>query len=273
MIRELAIRAGGTRVPRAGSRRRPYRLRSRSRSSVRTVPPHPRPTSHRRRRRLPDAAATRSRLRTVDLTGLIARRADRARSSDSVHGVLCRFGSHVHGTTRDGFSRESPPCSAPRWAPGAGSPGRAGPEPACHYSSPTFSSSKGTCRHHIPGYRVPLSLGPLRRTSRGLIEAAGFATVRTEELHVHFGFRDVDDYLTFTADTAGPVALVLSGLSAEQREALTGPLEEAFRPFVAAGGYALPAVALRPLRARLCLLDTAGNDGAHRGVENLPGGT
>ena len=79
---------------------------------------------------------------------------------------------------------------------------------------------------------------------RKLLEAAGFATVRTEELHVRFGFRDLDDYVSYAADTAGPAALVLRGLSAEQRETLKGPLEEAFAPFVAGGGYSLPAVAL-----------------------------
>ena len=61
---------------------------------------------------------------------------------------------------------------------------------------------------------------------------------------MHFGFRDVDDYVSYSADTAGPAAAVLSGLSAEQREALKAPLEKAFAPFVAGGGYSLPAAAL-----------------------------
>jgi len=61
---------------------------------------------------------------------------------------------------------------------------------------------------------------------------------------VRFGFRDLDDYVSYAADTAGPAALVLSGLSVEEREALKGPLEEAFASFVAGGGYSLPAVAL-----------------------------
>ena len=61
---------------------------------------------------------------------------------------------------------------------------------------------------------------------------------------MRFGFRDLDDYVSYAADTAGPAALVLRGLSTEQREALKGPLEAAFAPFVAGGGYSLPAAAL-----------------------------
>jgi len=56
--------------------------------------------------------------------------------------------------------------------------------------------------------------------------------------------RDVDEYVSFATDTAGPAALVLRGLPEDERDALRAQLGEAFAPFVAAGGYELPGVAL-----------------------------
>ena len=94
-----------------------------------------------------------------------------------------------------------------------------------------------------PGAPSPFSLAG-EEDLRALLEAAGFAAVRTEELHVHFGHRDLDDYISFTADTGGPVALVLGGLSPAQRDVLIGRLEGALAPFATGGGYVLPAAAL-----------------------------
>jgi hypothetical protein len=50
--------------------------------------------------------------------------------------------------------------------------------------------------------------------------------------------------VSFATDTAGPAALVLRGLPEDERDALRAQLGEAFAPFVAAGGYELPGVAL-----------------------------
>jgi len=45
-------------------------------------------------------------------------------------------------------------------------------------------------------------------------------------------------------DVSASVALVIRGLPAEEAEALTSRLEEAFAPFAADGGYEVPGVAL-----------------------------
>ncbi len=89
----------------------------------------------------------------------------------------------------------------------------------------------------------PFSMASEERT-RGLLEGAGFGDVRIEEVPVRFPVPEVGEYLSIVADTAGPIALVLRGLSHEEREALTAKLDEALAPFVADAGYELPGVAL-----------------------------
>jgi ubiquinone/menaquinone biosynthesis C-methylase UbiE len=94
-----------------------------------------------------------------------------------------------------------------------------------------------------PGRPGPFSMASEERT-RALLEGAGFTAVHTEEVPVHFTFGDVDDYVSWTTDTAGPFAVVIRGLSDGELEVIKAQLEEAFAPFIADGGYELPGVAL-----------------------------
>ena len=94
-----------------------------------------------------------------------------------------------------------------------------------------------------PGAPSPFALASEEHT-RALLEAAGFTTVRTEEVPLWFSFRDIDDYTTYVTDTGGPAALVLRGLPEEEREILKAKLRVAFARFGAGGGYELPGVAL-----------------------------
>ncbi|MGH2796933.1 MAG: class I SAM-dependent methyltransferase [Gaiellaceae bacterium] len=80
--------------------------------------------------------------------------------------------------------------------------------------------------------------------TRALLEGAGFTAMRTEEVPVRFAFRDLDDYERWVREVAGAFAMVVRGLSEQEREALKGQLGEAFAPFVADGGYELPGVAV-----------------------------
>jgi ubiquinone/menaquinone biosynthesis C-methylase UbiE len=103
-------------------------------------------------------------------------------------------------------------------------------------------------RGHIPrptpGDPDPFCMASADRT-RALLERAGFVTVRTEEVAVQFAYRDVDDFVNVAADTAGPMATVIRGLSGDARQAITRQLRAAFAGFVAAdGGYRLPGVSL-----------------------------
>lgn len=94
-----------------------------------------------------------------------------------------------------------------------------------------------------PGAPSPFALASMERL-RALLEGAGFTSVRTEEVPVHFTFRDLDDYTTYATDTGGPAALVLRTLPDDERAALRTQLEAAFAPFTADAGYRLPGVAL-----------------------------
>jgi SAM-dependent methyltransferase len=80
--------------------------------------------------------------------------------------------------------------------------------------------------------------------TRGLLERAGFTAIRTEEVPVAFAFGDVDEYVSWATDVAGPFAMVIRGLSDQEREAITEELTQAFAPFGADGGYELPGVCL-----------------------------
>jgi SAM-dependent methyltransferase len=79
---------------------------------------------------------------------------------------------------------------------------------------------------------------------RGLLAGAGFADVRTEEVSVHFAYRDLDDYVRWVMEVAGPVAAVVRGLPEDELRALKTQLAEAFAPFETAVGYSVPGVAL-----------------------------
>jgi hypothetical protein len=57
-------------------------------------------------------------------------------------------------------------------------------------------------------------------------------------------FRDLDDHMTYAADTGGPAVLVLRGLPEDERETLKARFASAFAPFAVDGGYELPGVAL-----------------------------
>lgn len=81
------------------------------------------------------------------------------------------------------------------------------------------------------------------RTS-ALLEQAGFSDVRTEEVGVRFALVDIEEYLTFVGDTAGPVAIALRGLSQQERQVIKRQLEEALAPFASDRGYDLPGVTL-----------------------------
>jgi SAM-dependent methyltransferase len=80
--------------------------------------------------------------------------------------------------------------------------------------------------------------------TRALLDGAGFGSVRTEEVGLRFRFRDLDDYEQWVVEVAGPFAMLVRGLSADERQVLRLRLREAFVPFATGGGYELPGVAL-----------------------------
>jgi ubiquinone/menaquinone biosynthesis C-methylase UbiE len=105
-----------------------------------------------------------------------------------------------------------------------------------------------TQRGHIPPPEPPPAPGPFSMASAErtteLLRGAGFADVRTEEVLVRLAVPDVDEYMALTADTAGPIALALQGLSEADRAEVRAEVEDSLDRFTAEGGYELPGVAL-----------------------------
>jgi ubiquinone/menaquinone biosynthesis C-methylase UbiE len=87
------------------------------------------------------------------------------------------------------------------------------------------------------------SMASAERT-RALLERAGFSSVRTAEVPVRFGFRDLDDYEQWVTDVGGPFAMVVRGLPEDERQVLRTRLREAFAPFATDGGHELPGLAV-----------------------------
>jgi ubiquinone/menaquinone biosynthesis C-methylase UbiE len=79
---------------------------------------------------------------------------------------------------------------------------------------------------------------------RELLEGAGFAVERLEEVPVRFRYDDVDDYIASARDTGGMFARVWGDASEDERQAISAQLAVAFNPFAIDGGYELPGVAL-----------------------------
>ena len=99
-----------------------------------------------------------------------------------------------------------------------------------------------------PGAPGMFSLGDDERL-RGLLEGAGFAIERLEDVEAHFRYSDVDDYIATARETGGQFAKAWDGASEEQRAEMTGELEERFEPFRVEDGYAFTGVALCALAA------------------------
>lgn len=103
-------------------------------------------------------------------------------------------------------------------------------------------------RGHIPPPAPPPAPGvfSLANAERleGLLRGAGFAEVRIEEVPGRFVVPDVNEYLSLIADTAGPVALALRGLTAPDRAPVENDVEDSLRHFAAGDGYEVPCVAL-----------------------------
>jgi ubiquinone/menaquinone biosynthesis C-methylase UbiE len=78
---------------------------------------------------------------------------------------------------------------------------------------------------------------------RELLEGAGFAVERLEDVPVTFRYDTVAEYVASARDTGGAFARGWDAASEDQRLELTAALGEAFAPFAIDGGYALPGVA------------------------------
>ena len=161
--------------------------------------------------------------------------------TDSVDGVLCRFGYMLMANPGAALAetrrvlRPGGRLVLAVW----GAPER----------NPWASIGFGLLveRGHLPppepGAPGPFALASEEHT-RALVKGAGFTELRTDEVPIRFAHRDIDDYTEYATDTGGPAALVLRGLPEDELETLRIQLSSAFAPFATDDGYELPGVAL-----------------------------
>ncbi|MEZ5123793.1 MAG: hypothetical protein R2736_19845 [Solirubrobacterales bacterium] len=68
--------------------------------------------------------------------------------------------------------------------------------------------------------------------------------MRVEEVPVRFEVPGIDEYARFVADTAGPIAIVLRGLSEAEHDTVKVRARIALERFARPSGYQIPGVAL-----------------------------
>jgi SAM-dependent methyltransferase len=162
--------------------------------------------------------------------------------TDSVDGVLCRFGYMLMADPAAALSetrrvlRPGGRLALTVW----GAPER----------NPFFGiiATSLVQRGHVPPPEPPpapgiFSMASAERTV-ALLTAAGFTEARTEEVSGRFVMPNVDEYLAVIADTAGPIGLALRRLSEGERAAVKADVEDSSARFEREQGYELPCVAL-----------------------------
>jgi hypothetical protein len=79
---------------------------------------------------------------------------------------------------------------------------------------------------------------------RLLLQDAGFAEPRLEEVEVWWRFERFADYWRYVTELAGGVAVMLQAMPEADREAVRSLVEQAAEDFRVDGGLALPGAAL-----------------------------
>ncbi|MGH2762501.1 MAG: class I SAM-dependent methyltransferase [Thermoleophilaceae bacterium] len=161
--------------------------------------------------------------------------------TDSVDGVLCRFGymlladpSAALAETRR-VLRPDGRATLAVW----GAPER----------NPFFTAAMmvlvegGHLTPPEPGGPGPFVLADPERL-RTLLQDTGFRHVRTEQVTGCFALPDIDEYVQTIADTAGPIGLAVQALSDADRRTLTAQCEAALERFKSNRGYEIPCVAV-----------------------------
>jgi len=79
---------------------------------------------------------------------------------------------------------------------------------------------------------------------RRLVENAGFANVRIEDVAVHSNYPSVDEYVRQSNEMGGMFSRAWTAATEEEQERMKDELREAFAPFAVDSGYELPGVSI-----------------------------
>ncbi len=161
--------------------------------------------------------------------------------NDSVDGVLCRFGYMLMLDPEKALGeskrvlRPGGRLALAVW----GAPDR----------NPYFTLvGTAMVQHgHVPA-PDPAAPGIFRLADpshiRVLLEEAGFADIRLDEVPVQFSVTGIEEYLAIIADTAGPLGIALRSIGEDERSTIRDELREPFSEFAAEPGYRLPGIVL-----------------------------
>ena len=160
---------------------------------------------------------------------------------DSVDGVLCRWGymlmsdpatalAETRRVLRDGGRLSLSVWGAVERNPWASLPAKALME---HTGAPPANPKD-------PGI---FAMADPERV-RTLVQDAGFAEPRLDEVEVRWRFEDFDAYWRYIMELAGGIAMVLQAMPVADREAVRRLVERATGHYRVDGGLELPGVAL-----------------------------
>jgi hypothetical protein len=79
---------------------------------------------------------------------------------------------------------------------------------------------------------------------RGLVENAGFANARIEDVPVHNDYPSVEEYVRRSSDMGGMFSGAWAEALEEEQNRMKDEFREAFGPFAVHGGYRLPGVSI-----------------------------
>jgi SAM-dependent methyltransferase len=162
-------------------------------------------------------------------------------ADDSVDGVLCRWGYMLMPDPAAALAetrrvlRSGGRLAFSVWSSGARNPWVSIAAGILVAHGHVLPSEPGE-----PGMFVLADEELLRR----LVENAGFADVRMEDVAVHNDYATVDEYVRRSSEMGGMFSRAWAAAPEEEQERMKDELREAFAPFAADGGYLLPGVSL-----------------------------